>query len=92
MGINSGSGKVFGWLANLTAIAGLLTWAGICFTYLRFYAGMKAQGIDRSKLPFASKFQPYAAWYGLISTLVCCFVSALSRCFKTTAQLTFDPL
>ncbi|KAF9513610.1 hypothetical protein BS47DRAFT_1344093 [Hydnum rufescens UP504] len=73
MGVKSGPGKVFGWLANMCAIAGLMTWFGIAFTYVRFYAGMKVQGYDRSKLPFSSRLQPYAAWYVIVSTLVICF-------------------
>ncbi|KAJ8475346.1 hypothetical protein ONZ45_g2324 [Pleurotus djamor] len=75
MGINAGSGKVFGWFANMTAVAGLMTWFGICVTYLRFYAGMKAQRFDRSQLPYASKLQPFAAWYALVFCLVICFFS-----------------
>ncbi|KAG6897340.1 hypothetical protein C0992_002398 [Termitomyces sp. T32_za158] len=75
MGVNSGSGKVFGWLANMTAVAGLLTWFGISCTYIRFYQGMKAQGIDRSKLPFSSKLQPYAAWYAAIFCFLVCLFS-----------------
>lgn len=75
MGINTGSGKVFGWLANMTSVAGLMTWFGICVTYIRFYKGMKAQGYDRSKLPFASKLNPYAAWYAMGFCLLICFVS-----------------
>jgi amino acid permease len=74
MGVHSGSGKVFNWFANMTAVAGLLTWFGICYTYIRFYAGMKAQGIDRKSLPFSSPLQPYAAWYAGISCLVICLV------------------
>ncbi|KAG5639385.1 hypothetical protein H0H81_003529, partial [Sphagnurus paluster] len=75
MGVNDGAGKVFGWLANMTSIAGLLTWAGICVTYIRFHSGMKAQGYDRSKLPFSSKLQPYAAWYALIFAFLICLFS-----------------
>ncbi|KAF8807642.1 amino acid permease [Phlegmacium glaucopus] len=75
MGIHSGSGKVFGWFANMTSIAGLLTWFGICVTYIRFYKGMQAQGIDRTKLPYYSKFQPFAAWYALIAIVIICFLS-----------------
>jgi len=75
MGINAGSGKVFGWLANMTSVAGLMTWFGICVTYLRFYQGMKVQGYDRNSLPFASKLNPYAAWYALIFCFVICFFS-----------------
>jgi yeast amino acid transporter len=74
MGVHAGSGKVFNWFANMTSVAGLLTWFGISFTYIRFYTGMKVQGIDRTSLPFASRFQPYAAWYAAISCLIICLV------------------
>jgi len=77
MGVHSGSGKVFNWFANMTSIAGLLTWFGISYTYTRFYAGMKAQGIDRTTLPFYSRLQPYAAWYAAGSCLFICVVRAL---------------
>jgi len=71
MSLSSGAGTVFGYLANLTAAAGLLTWAGICFTYTRFHAGMKAQGISRSSLPYHAKLNNgcFAARYAL--TLIC---------------------
>ncbi|KAF4623545.1 hypothetical protein D9613_001967 [Agrocybe pediades] len=75
MGTQSGSGRVFGWFSNMTAIAGLMTWFGISLTYLRFYAGMKAQNFNRSTLPFSSKLQPYAAWYSMISCVVISFLS-----------------
>lgn len=79
MSVSSGGGKVFGWFANLTSICGMITWTGICFTYLRFYAGLKAQGIDRSKLPYASRFQPFAAYFGFVTTIIICFVSCSSH-------------
>ncbi|KNZ73488.1 Lysine-specific permease [Termitomyces sp. J132] len=75
MGVNSGAGKVFGWFANMTSVAGLLTWFGISCTYIRFYQGLKVQGYDRSKLPFVSKLQPYAAWYAASSCILICFTS-----------------
>lgn len=78
MGVHSGSGKVFNWFANMTSVAGLLTWFGISFTYIRFHAGMKAQGIDRKTLPFSSRLQPYAAWYAAISCLFICLFSGWS--------------
>ncbi len=59
----------------MTSIAGLMTWFGINFTYWRFYQGMKTQGFDRSKLPFTSNLQPFAAWYAMIWILTVCFVS-----------------
>ncbi|RXW18248.1 hypothetical protein EST38_g7619 [Candolleomyces aberdarensis] len=78
MGLGSGSGRVFGWFANMTSVAGLMTWFGISFTYLRFYAGTKAQGIDRTKLPYYSKMQPYAAWYAMCFSLLICILSGWS--------------
>ncbi|KAI9567929.1 amino acid permease [Boletus coccyginus] len=57
------SGEVFSWFAGFSTTAGLVSWFGIGVTYLRFYKGMKAQGIDRKTLPFASKLQPYAGWW-----------------------------
>jgi amino acid transporter len=77
MGVHSGSGKVFNWFANMTSVAGLMTWFGISCTYIRFYAGTQAQGIDRKSLPFSSSLQPYAAWYAAISCLLICIVRAL---------------
>lgn len=78
MGVTTGSSTVFGWFSNMTSVAGLMTWFGICVTYLRFYKGLKAQGIERKSLPFASSLQPYAAWYALFATWIICFVSILS--------------
>jgi amino acid transporter len=78
MSVNKGAGKVFGWFQNMTSNAGLLTWFGITVTYLRFHAGWKAQGLDRSKLPYASGLQPFAAWYAMI----CCVVLILTSGFK----------
>jgi len=75
MGIKSGSGQVFDWFANMTAIAGLMTWFGICVTYIRFRQGFIAQGLDRAILPYTSRLQPYAAWFGAISCIVICFFS-----------------
>ncbi|KAF7355037.1 Lysine-specific permease [Mycena sanguinolenta] len=87
MGVKSGSGKtsrrkVFGWFSNMTSIAGLMTWFGICVTYLRFYKGMKVQGYDRTQLPFASRLQPFAAWYALVFCIVIAFFSGWATLLK----------
>ena len=74
MGVSEGSGKVFGWFVNMTSVAGLMTWFGISVTYIRFHKGFIAQGFDRSQLPYASKLNPYAAWYAAFMCIVVCFV------------------
>lgn len=91
MSVSSGGGKVFGWFANLTSICGLITWTGICFTYLRFHAGMKAQGFDRKTLPFASRFQPYAAYFGFFATIIICFVSPCMQGIYSFPRGTLTP-
>ncbi|KAH9940385.1 amino acid permease [Epithele typhae] len=75
MGVTSGSGKVFGWFANITAVAGLSSWFGISVTYIRFYRGLRAQGIDRRSLPYKSPLQPFAAWYAAIGCLTVVLIS-----------------
>ena len=46
-----------------------------CLTYIRFHAALRAQGISRDSLPWKSRFQPYAAWYGMI---LCYFIAIFS--------------
>lgn len=65
----------------MTSVSGLMSWFGISVIYIRFYAGLKAQGFDRSKLPFRSPFQPFAAYYSAFFSLLICIVSLrLSLC------------
>ena len=66
-----------------------MTWFGISVTYIRFYAGFKKQGLDRSKLPYASRLQPYAAWYAAVMCLLVCFVSLPSPAAVSRLVLTF---
>ncbi|ORZ09931.1 amino acid permease [Absidia repens] len=75
MGITEGSSTVFSWFQAMTSMCGMITWTCIGITYLRFYAGLKAQGIDRSTLPFKSPLQPYSGYYVVISTLIILFGS-----------------
>lgn len=63
---DGGAAKAFEWFQNLTTIASLFTWCSILVAYLKFYAALKAQGIDRDTLIFKSPLQPYVAWASLI--------------------------
>lgn len=81
MGAKAGSGRVFNWFVNMTAVAGLIAWCGIGITYLRFYEGLKAQGINRRSLPYSSRLQPFAAWYALI---MCAVISLVGHRLSMT--------
>jgi amino acid transporter len=65
MTVSSSASVIFNWLQDLVSVATLVNWLTISVVYLRFYYGMKKQGIDRSELPWAAPFQPYAAWISL---------------------------
>ncbi|KAF9229501.1 hypothetical protein BS17DRAFT_723335 [Gyrodon lividus] len=82
MAVSSGAGKVFDWFSNMTSVAGLMTWFGISITYIRFHKGLKAQGIDRTTLPYYTRIQPFAAWYACIATLVICLFNGWSVFLK----------
>ncbi|KAL8287079.1 hypothetical protein RQP46_004085 [Phenoliferia psychrophenolica] len=69
----SGPGAIFNDFAGLAALCGLLTWAAILFSYLRFYYGVKRQGIDRSEFSYVAPMQPYASYFGLIFVLIVVF-------------------
>ncbi len=66
LGSSAGSGEVFNFLVNLTALSGILTWLSIAIVYLRFRAGMKAQGISRETLPWTSPLSNFAAYWTLL--------------------------
>ncbi|CCL98194.1 uncharacterized protein FIBRA_00188 [Fibroporia radiculosa] len=82
MDISNGSGRVFGWFANMTAIAGLSSWFAIAITYIRFRKGLEAQGISRESLPYRAPFQPFAAYYSAILCFTVCFFSGFSVFLK----------
>ncbi|ORY59041.1 amino acid permease [Leucosporidium creatinivorum] len=70
---SSGAGTVFNWFANMTSVCGLMTWGGICWTYLRFHKSMRLQGVDRSTLAYKAPLQPYLTWYALIFVCIILF-------------------
>lgn len=65
MSLSSSAAVAFTWMQDLVSVATLVTWSVICVIYLRFFYGMKAQGIDRSELPWKGPFQPYLTWVSL---------------------------
>jgi amino acid transporter len=56
----------FAWLYNISSITGIITWWAILLAYLRFYYGLKKQGLSRAEFPYRAPLQPYLSWFGLI--------------------------
>ncbi|KAL8759231.1 MAG: hypothetical protein Q9199_000918 [Rusavskia elegans] len=65
MSCTSGAEIVFQWFQDIVAISTLITWMSVSIAYIRFYAALKTQGIDRRTLVFRSHFQPYTAYFSL---------------------------
>ena len=67
---NDTASQVFTYLSDLCSITGLLTWGVIFVSYLRFYYGLKRQGIRRDTFAYQAPFQPYLSWAGLALTFL----------------------
>lgn len=93
--LSTSANNVFGYLANLTSGCGLITWWSIAFTYVRFYKGMKVQGIDRKTLPYWSYINKgaFGAWYSLVLiTIILFFFSwQIFKPTETGVASTFAP-
>ncbi|KAF7590985.1 hypothetical protein BBP40_002179 [Aspergillus hancockii] len=63
--LSSSSSQVLTWLINLLTAAAIIDYIVMCLTYIWFYRACKAQGFDRSKLPYKGRFQPWSAIIGL---------------------------
>jgi amino acid transporter len=64
--LSSSSSQVLTWLINLLTAAAIIDYIVMCLTYIWFYRACKAQGFDRSKLPYKGWFQPWSAVIGLL--------------------------
>ncbi|GAA6023444.1 hypothetical protein JCM10207_004415 [Rhodosporidiobolus poonsookiae] len=70
------------WVTSLVTANGLVVNASFVFTWLKFYHGMKAQGIPRSSLPATSRILPYAAYFALPCQLFVLFMQGYSVFLK----------
>lgn len=80
----------------MTSVCGLITWAAISWTYIRFHKAAKIQGLDRNTLPYRAPLQPFLAYYGLIFCIIIReynlyrpFVSECSRCSPSFTEYNF---
>ncbi|GAA6045805.1 hypothetical protein NBRC10513_005213 [Rhodotorula toruloides] len=64
MNVSTGSTTAFNYLSNLSSITGVITWLCICVSYIRFYHGAKAHGLDRNDFPYKAPLQPWASYWG----------------------------
>ncbi|KAK7715108.1 hypothetical protein SLS64_003805 [Diaporthe eres] len=75
LNLSSSTSQVLSWFVNLVTGAQVINYITICTTYLFFYRACRVQGLDRSRLPYYGRFQPYCGWVGLVimTTIVCVY-------------------
>ncbi|TRM67228.1 amino acid permease/ SLC12A domain-containing protein [Schizophyllum amplum] len=66
MTVDRGAAVVFGWFIDLSSVAALINFFWICLAWIRWDAGIRAQGLSRDNLPFRGILMPYTPWFGLI--------------------------
>ncbi|PGH13132.1 hypothetical protein AJ79_03839 [Helicocarpus griseus UAMH5409] len=80
LNVSSHSEDVFFWISNLSSVSTLIVWTSVSITYIRFYQGMKYQGIPRSAMPYRAPFQPYLAYFSAIFSATVAFFNGFD-CF-----------
>jgi len=73
LNVKTSSAKVFGYFVNLVSTFGALTWMAIVYSHIRFMKALKVNGMQRENLPYKAPFQPWGAWFALISTGIITF-------------------
>lgn len=66
LNVSSSSGAVFNWLVNMINMAAFFSWITLSAAYIRFRAAIKAQGVDRSSLPYRSVCGKPGAWFCIV--------------------------
>ncbi|EGP87620.1 unnamed protein product [Zymoseptoria tritici ST99CH_1A5] len=62
---SNNAATVFGWLLNITAIAGFISWTCINIAHIAFMKALAARGQSRDTLPYKAFWQPWFSWYGV---------------------------
>lgn len=85
MVLTSGS-AVFNWLLNIGAVAGIICWISIAFSYLRFTSACKVKGIDRKKefVFVAWGGRPYAI-YAAVCLIIILIIQGFPAYFEWSA-------
>ncbi|KAI1110556.1 AAT family amino acid transporter [Nemania sp. NC0429] len=92
LNVNNRGESVFFWFSSLSAVSTLIVWSAVCVTYLRFYYGLRHNGIARDTLPYKAPLQPFLAYFALCFCVVVAFFNGFDAFFpgKFSAK-TFVP-
>ncbi|KAI0003570.1 proline-specific permease [Xylariaceae sp. FL0662B] len=93
LNVNNSGEEVFFWFSNVSAVSTLIVWASISITYLRFYYGLRRNGISRDTLPWKPPLQPYMAYFSVCFCLIVAFFNGFDAFFpgKFSAKTFLPP-
>lgn len=86
MVVSAGANTVFEWLVNITSVAGLLSWAAVSYSHIRFMDALEYNGIDRDTLPFKAKLGKPYAWYSFICIVIITLIQGFTSFWDFTAS------
>lgn len=78
--------EAFNWLLNITSVAGMICWACISFSHIRFMDALKHRGMSRDDLPFKAMHQPYGSWYAGVAIVIIIFIQGFQVFFDFNAN------
>lgn len=84
--LSSSTATVLTWLINLCTATIGITFFIISLTYIFWWRALKAQGFDRSKLPYKGWGQPYCAWFAMV------WMFLIETCYGSASFNPFDPV
>jgi len=84
--VGGSSAEVIVWLVELITAGALIDFMVMNITFIFYYRACKAQGVDRKKMPYYGRFQPY----GAIIALVIQFIITIFYGYKSFAPWGVD--
>ncbi|KAJ7580196.1 general APC amino acid permease [Mycena floridula] len=86
MNVKSGGETVFNWFVNIVTTGGFIGWFSINLTYIFYWRGMRAQGIDLRSNVYHNRWQPFVAYWGIFWSLFFILVNGYAVFYKFTAS------
>ncbi|KAI1433821.1 histidine permease [Xylaria sp. CBS 124048] len=68
--VSGSTAQAVTWLQSVTEGATMINYICISLTYIFFYRACKAQGVDRSTMPYVGYFQPYCAYITFVYMII----------------------
>lgn len=90
LAVSNGSAVVLNWLINLVTAGSIINFVVMVITYLFFYRGCMAQGVDRRTFPYRGWGQPHVAWICLVAECLVLFFFGYNSFTPPNAETFFS--